>query len=312
MKTTRLFILLLSSAALVTSCHKVGYKKTPGGMPYQLFKGSGKKINVGNIIKYNVQYKINGESVFTTYDKMPDYAPVRPESQTYDIAEIWTKLNVGDSVITTQMIDTFIKRAPGSIPSKYKNGDRLVSYYKIIAVFNSDSAVSVDQNMERNNFIARETAELEKYAAGKKIQTVRSPGGVLLQITNPGTGNLIDSGKYVSVDYTGVTLDGRKFDSNVDTAFHHVQPLSFSVGDPNMIVGFTEALKMLRLGATAKIFIPAMLAYGPQPPQGSILKPFDALIFDLTVTAVRDSAPPPPPFVKQRPPIKVDATQPKK
>lgn len=308
MKTFRLFILLIASTTLIASCHKVGYKKTAGGMPYQLYKGSGKKITFGNFVKYSVTYKINDSLVFSTFGKMPDYASVGTHPQVYDIAELWTQLHVGDSIITTQMMDTFIKRQPGGVPPQYKNGDRLVSYYKILDVLYSDSAVRVDQGNEAKKLLAREVVSLEKYAASKNIQTVKSPSGVLLQVTNPGTGNLIDSGKYVSLNYTGTTLDGRKFDSNLDSNFHHVQPLSFTVGDINMIRGFNEAMVMLRLGATAKILIPSMLAYGPQPPQGSILKPFDPLVFDLTVTDVKDSAPPPPVFPRRNE-VKIDAPQ---
>lgn len=61
----------------------------------------------------------------------------------------------------------------------------------------------------------------------------------------------------------------------------------YQVGAPNMIRGFNEGIRILHQGAKAKLFIPSMLAYGPQPPSPEI-KPFENLIFDIEVLEVSD------------------------
>ena len=96
------------------------------------------------------------------------------------------------------------------------------------------------------------------------------------------------------MNYTGTTFTGEKFDSNIDPAFGHVQPMSFTVGSPGMSKGFDESMLSLRNGASARLYVPSMLAYGGNPPRGSKIKPFENLMFEVKVIDVKDQAPPPP------------------
>ena len=263
-------------------------------MPYQLFaSGDTQQVKVGNFIKVSITQKINDSVYFSTAGKLPVYMPVIAQSSPYDISEVWTKLHLGDSVVSTQMMDTFIKRMPpGQIPPQFKKGDRILTYVKILGIFTSDSAKSVDEEKVRTAFAQNEIQAVEAFIKSKNISTVKTPSGAFVEIINPGTGNLIDSGKYVSVNYTGTTFEGKKFDSNTDSAFNHVQPLSFTVGAGQMIKGFDEAMKFMKPGGSAKVYMPSMLGYGAAPPPGStVIKPYENLIFEFTVTDVKDKAP---------------------
>jgi FKBP-type peptidyl-prolyl cis-trans isomerase len=302
------------AAALAVSCNKVAYRKTAGGMPYKLIKGKGKDtIRAGNIVKYNVTYKINDSLVNSTFGLIPAYAMVEQESRPYDMSELWPKLSTGDSAVITQMIDTFIRRSGGTIDPRLKKGDRLITIIKVLEVFPNDSLGRVDYDKMNNAWKEGEIITVQKYLTDKKISAVRTPSGAFVQVLNPGTGNLIDSGKYVSLRYTGYTFAGKKFDSNVDSAFlkvHPLDPLSFVVNGGRMTKGFDESMKFLRLGATAKLYVPSMLAYGPNPNPASGLKPFENLIFDVTVLDVKDKEPEMKrPQMPQQPEIKLDTTQ---
>lgn len=314
MNTIKNLLFILTVGALAASCSKASYRKTPGGMPYQLFKsGDTQQVKVGNFIKLSFAQKINDSVYFTTEGKMPIYIPVLAQTTSYDISEIWAKLHLGDSVATTQMMDTFIKRMPpGSIPPQFKKGDRILTYAKVLGIFTSDSAQVADKMKEEKNFQAAEVASIQKYLNDKKITTQRTKSGAFVEIINPGNGNLADSGKYVSVNYTGTTFDGKKFDSNTDSAFNHVQPYSFTVGIGEMIKGFDEAVSLLRPGGSAKVYIPSMLAYGERPPQGSPIRPYEKLIFEIAIVDLKDKAPAQPPMHTQPQPQKVDAPQPNK
>ncbi|HWR32530.1 MAG TPA: FKBP-type peptidyl-prolyl cis-trans isomerase [Chitinophagaceae bacterium] len=292
MKTIRLFGILALTAAVMTSCNKVTYRKTAGGMPYQLYKGKGgREILSGNIVKCNVTYKVKDSIYFSSFGKLPVYMPVSPQAQPYDISEIWVNLKVGDSVIATQMMDTFMKRNPTGIPPEFRKGDRIVTIIKVLDVFASDSLQIADEQKERNNFLAAEIKFLEKYLAEKNIKAGKTVSGAFVETLKPGTGNLIDSGKYVSVNYTGVTLAGKKFDSNIDTAFHHVGPYPFTVNAGQMIKGFDEAVMLMRPGGSARVYIPSILGYGGNPNPRSGIKPFEHLIFDIEIVDVKNSAP---------------------
>lgn len=300
MKMIRNLMLLITTSTLFVACgEKASHHKTPGGMPYQVYEGKGgDSVLQGSFIKIHVTQKVNDSVYFTSNDKIPVYFQVT-EARPYDISEVWTKVRVGDSIVAVQMMDTFIKRNPQDMPPHFKNGDKIYTYAKILDVFTSDSAKLADKLKEEQQFLANEIKSIEKYLDDKNLKWQKTPSGVYVEILNPGTGNLIDSGKYVSLNYTGTTFSGVKFDSNTDTSFHHTEPLSFTVGNKEMIGGFDEAMRYLRMGAKARIYIPSMLAYADRP-NSPLIKPYEKLIFDLEVTNVQEKAPatqimPPPP-----------------
>ena len=309
-------IWLLVAASLMTACSKVSHRKTPGGMPYQLFKGKGgEKIYSGNFVKVRLTQKIQDSVYFTTDDKIPIYIPVR-EPQPYDISEAWTKLRVGDSIVAIQMMDTFINRKI-QLPPNFKKGDRIVTYVKILDVFDSDSLVKIDEKKTQEEFLATEKKAneerlineikfMEKWLADKKITAQKTPSGAFVETLTPGTGNLVDSGNYISVNYTGTSFSGVKFDSNTDTSFHHVEPYSFTVGAGGMIKGFDEGVRLMRKGGKAKIYIPSVLAYGARP-NSPLIKAYEHLIFDIAIVDIKDKDP----GASVLPQRKIDMPQPK-
>ncbi len=308
MKSILAVILFLGAAVLFVACNGGTMKKTKGGMPYKIFSGNGTvKTTDGSYLKINFTQSIKAsgkDSVyFTSRGKLPVYFPVTSGNPaTYEITELWMGLRKGDSIIATQLMDTFIKRNPASVPPHFRNGDVITTVVHVLDVFKNDSLARADEQKERDKFLEGELSFMAKYLGNKKIQSVKTPSGAFVEIINPGQGNLIDSGKLVSVNYTGTSFSGVVFDSNTDTAFHHVEPMTFAVSTGQMIKGFDEAMRFLRPGAVAKVYIPSMLAYGPSP-QSPNIKPFEHLVFDIKVVDVKDNV--------QQPqgPVKVDVPQ---
>jgi FKBP-type peptidyl-prolyl cis-trans isomerase FkpA len=110
----------------------------------------------------------------------------------------------------------------------------------------------------------------------------------------------------VSVKYRGTDFDGRTFDTNMDSSFHHTDPYKFYVGTGSVIQGFDEGIRLLKKGTTAKIYIPAVLGYGPNPVvKGG--KGYENLIFEIEVLDVTDR-----PVVPKSPLKKIDTIQRKK
>ncbi|MEI2737371.1 MAG: FKBP-type peptidyl-prolyl cis-trans isomerase [Chitinophagaceae bacterium] len=174
----------------------------------------------------------------------------------YDISELWTSLKLGDSVITTQLLDTFIKRDPQSIPPKFKKGDKIITYAKVLAIFKTDTAAQADYEKTNKDWLSGEMKTIEKFLADKKLTATKTPSGAFVQMLNPGSGNDIDSGKYVSVRYTGTSWSGKVFDSNTDTVSGVKPAMPFTVGTGSMIKGFDEAVMLMKLGSKAKVLYP--------------------------------------------------------
>jgi len=309
MKTVKNLMLLVFAGALLVSCSKVSYKKTPGGMPYKIFPGKDTtKVYAGSFIKLHLTQKIKDSVYFTSTETVPIYFQVNGTPQPYDLSEVWTKLKVGDSMEATQMMDTFINRSPQNIPPQFHKGDRIITTVKILGVFSTDSAAKADGEKVKSEFLAKDLIKFEKIIADKKINTVKTPSGAYVEFITPGAGTLADTGNYVSVNYTCMKLeDGTKYDSNTDSAFHHLGPYSFTAGAGEMVRGFDEAVLMMRKGSKVKVFMPSGLAYGDRPPQGSPIKPFTNIMFDLELVDIKDKAPAPPAQSQQ--PGKVDMPQ---
>jgi FKBP-type peptidyl-prolyl cis-trans isomerase len=289
------YVLLL--AVFAAGCDRVDFKKTKGGMPYKLYASKkGKKVEIGKFIKVHVTQQINDSMMFTTHTGIPAYFQVAAPVEKYDITEILTSLKEGDSVMAIQMMDTFIRRDPSIVQrTKFKKGDKVITTFKVLKVFDRADDYLQDEEAEKRAVIVKEEAVVKAHLQKNNVTGIRTPNGAYVEILSQGNGAQVDSGKYVKVNYTGRTFAGKAFDSNVDTSFHHTEPMGFTVGVGQMIRGFDEGVQFLKVGSKARIYMPSMLAYGPQPPSPEI-KPYEHLVFDVEVLEVLDKAPAQPDF----------------
>lgn len=133
---------------------------------------------------------------------------------------------------------------------------------------------------------AREMGKLnaeagEKFLAenGKRPEVVTTPSGLQYEVIEEGTGAMPAATDQVKVHYTGRLLDGTVFDSSVERG----EPATFGV--TQVIPGWVEALQMMKAGAKWRLYIPSMLAYGPNGAGGAI-GPNATLIFDVELLEV--------------------------
>lgn len=106
--------------------------------------------------------------------------------------------------------------------------------------------------------------------------------GLGIKMVEEGTGSLPESGKRVTVHYTGYLEDGTKFDSSLDRN----KPFSFVLGAGQVIKGWDEGIALLPVGTKALLRIPADLGYGSIA-RGPI--PANAtLIFEVEVLPTND------------------------
>lgn len=148
------------------------------------------------------------------------------------------------------------------------------------------SAFIVDYmgNREKERLQAQYKIQIE---AGKKFLSenareagvVTLPSGLQYKVVTKGDGPVPGPEDVVSVHYTGKTIDGTKFDSSYDRG----EPASFKVS--NVIRGWVEGLQLMPAGSKYMLYIPSDLAYGERG-AGSIIKPFETLIFEVELLEV--------------------------
>jgi FKBP-type peptidyl-prolyl cis-trans isomerase len=103
----------------------------------------------------------------------------------------------------------------------------------------------------------------------KKNGIKATASGLQYEILKEGTGGIPKETDTVRVHYRGTLIDGSEFDSS----YKREAPLEFPVA--RVIKGWTEALKMMKVGSKWKLYVPSELAYGarehPGIPANSVL-----------------------------------------
>jgi peptidylprolyl isomerase len=121
---------------------------------------------------------------------------------------------------------------------------------------------------EKERIAQEQTIIKEKYP-----KAVTTDSGLMYEVIQEGSGTeKPSSGDNVSAHYTGMFMDGRKFDSSVDRG----QPIQFPVGTGRVIKGWDEALLDMKKGEKRILIIPPDLAYGrngrgPIPPNSTLV-----------------------------------------
>src|ERR1017187_5663890 len=96
-----------------------------------------------------------------------------------------------------------------------------------------------------------------------------------IEILTAGSGRSPTKGETVTVHYTGRFLDGKVFDSSVPRN----EPLTFVLGEKQVIAGWDIGVAKLKIGDKAKFTIPPHLADGEHGYPGAI-PPRATLIFE--------------------------------
>lgn len=128
---------------------------------------------------------------------------------------------------------------------------------------------------EKSRKAGQEFLEKNKAKSGVKVTS----SGLQYEVVKEGTGKMPKDTDTVKVHYTGTLIDGTKFDSSVDRG----EPAEFPVG--GVIPGWTEALKLMKVGSKWKLAIPSELAYGAQGRPG--IPPDSVLLFDVELLEIK-------------------------
>ncbi len=107
--------------------------------------------------------------------------------------------------------------------------------------------------------------------------------GLKLQDSKLGTGKEATDKSKVQIRYRGsLASNGKVFDSNMPRG----RPLPFKIGSGDVIAGFEQGTKGMKVGGTRTVVIPAHLGYGARgaPPD---IPPNATLVFDLELVSVQ-------------------------
>lgn len=278
------------------------FKKGEKGMEYKIISdGKGQKIVPGNFLEMAYDQVYNGPNRDTVLFNSNDYGnqivPLDSMQLPKEYYSIFSQMRGGDSLIMRQLTDSLMKQPGVNLPVFMKKGAYITGHFKVLKVYTSqqqaDSAMKalnriaqVRDSIKAIDQLRKDDKAIQEYLNRKNIRAVKAPMGTYVEILNAGEGDPLDTAIVLSVNYTGSLLDnGKVFDSNVDTAFNHVEPFKVYLGAPpgtQVIKGWTDGLMLLRKNAEAVLYIPSSLAYGPRG-AGNDIKPNANLMFKVKV-----------------------------
>jgi len=285
----------------LTACNK--FNKGEGDMLYKIHTDkSGQTIKEGDFVAFKAIEKTEGDSVlYSSYDYDRPSLLIKEKSVFKgDLFAALGLLSEGDSATFKINIDSMVQKMgrpqPSDTTKKY-----LVYTIKIDKVIPkgqmNDSLFrgKIDEFLKAEMEQAKtgEVAKVKAYVSAKNMKPKVTASGLNYVISKEGAGAKANPGDTVVVNYTGMFLSGKVFDSSLpDVAKKNgtfnpqrpYEPLKLPVGLGGSIPGFEEGLMLLNKGAKATIILPSKLAYGEQGNQG--IPPYSPLVFELDIVNI--------------------------
>lgn len=146
------------------------------------------------------------------------------------------------------------------------------SLYAVISTY-------MNKKREAESALAKEEGAKFLEENAKKEGVTVTPSGLQYKVISSGNGATPIDGDIVSVYFKGTFIDGEEFQSTQPG-----QPATFVVDE--VIAGWREVLKLMKVGDKWQVFIPAALAYGETGNQGGVIPPYATLIFEMELVEV--------------------------
>ena len=294
------------------------YKRINANLQYSFIinKPTSPKPKEGDQISVNMLMVSNNRILFNSLQSLkgkPAVYRVNKPGFKGDIIEAIMLMTPGDSIVCLADADAIFNSTKNKKPEFIKPGDKVQYFIKLVSIKTKEQLQKEQQaafNNQINEQMAKQKAALEKqmtkddnllkdYFIKKKISPVKTASGLYYLIKEEGSGEKPVPGDSLTVNYTGTLLNGTEFDSNEDTAFHHVQPFQFVLGRGQVIQGWEQGFGLLKTGSKASFYIPSPLAYGTQIRPGSGANPKgipanSILIFDVQLAKCIHAVPPVP------------------
>lgn len=298
---------LLAAAGFVffnkTQAQQLTWQSTPKGLQYHIFTdNAGAKIKLTDVVTFNAIQKTDKDSVlFNTYTGgTPVKLQVQQSQNIGDLMDIFPLLTAKDSAVVKVPTDSIFKGHEEQRPPFLGSGSSLVFVLKIEKVQTIDEAMA-----ERNAAMEKAKAEaakmkdaevsnMQKYIADNKLVVKTMPSGLRYVITEPTLKRKPLKGDTVYVNYAGRTLEGKLFDSSIESVAkagglnqpgRPYEPLNFVIGEGHVIKGWEEGLALMNEGSKGTLIIPSALAYGEQG-AGADIKPYSPLVFDVELVKI--------------------------
>ncbi|MEO8822054.1 MAG: FKBP-type peptidyl-prolyl cis-trans isomerase [Ginsengibacter sp.] len=206
----------------------------------------------------------------------------KPAKPTNSVTKAPIVMNGNDSLsyaIGVQVAEYYKTQGVEKINTEYlKKAFNDVFNDKPLSISEDESNMTIQQKLQE--FMSKKTSGAKEAGENfleenkKRPGVITLPDGMQYEIVTKGTGPIPKATDTVKANYIGTLLDGKEFDNS----YKRGEPLSIPVS--GVIRGWTEALEMMPVGSTWKLYIPSELAYGDRG-AGGVIPGGATLIFTI-------------------------------
>ena len=280
------------------------------------------KTRIGKFLLGYMQYRTGKDSVLQNSRKDVGMAVPLPLAEVTKKGapdEALSLLQPGDSGVFRFQVDSLFKKGGQPAPAFLKRGGNIVLMYVATTAKLAtqpevqamqpllqaaqqrrqmaspeykkqmqDRADQVKKAVSTPEAVAqfqKDDALLQEYIKKNGLTMKKTASGLYYQILKQGAGPNAVPGQKISMNYSGVLLSGKEFDS---TAKHGGAPFDFVLGQYQVITGWDEGVALLNKGSRAIFLIPSPLAYGTQG-AGADIPANTPLKFDVEVLDIKDN-----------------------
>jgi hypothetical protein len=213
---------------------------------------------------------------------------VMPHMSNYNPLEVFDYgMHQGDSIIVKQRVDSMLaKKIFKKKPEWMADDDEWVTHLKVEKVFQNDSLLQVDKQMESEFVVAIQTelgmARIKRHLNKNSID-VKAHEKMYSQVLKEGTGAVLVSGDTIMMDFEVKTLKGKIINSTIDSTFNAVGPKPIILGTHAFPEAIETFLMSQKNGGSFMIYTPAVTLFGATPEKQGLQVDDDISIFLRTV-----------------------------
>jgi len=285
-------IRILLIAFTISSCSNDKYsdfETDKSGLRYKIVKESESKqfSKTGDILELKLIYKNSNDSVLFNSDELRKPFRMQIEKKSHhggSFEDALQLLNTGSRALFIISADSFYTKTLGKkLPAEVMKGSNLIFDICIVKKLNK-TEVEEERKLMTESAKQLEDNLMKQFIDDNKIKEVPKFSGLYIIEQEVGTGRAVKSGDILMVNYTGMFVNGKIFDSS----FKRREPFVFTIGQGNVIQGWEEGFMNMKTGAKARFIIPSHLAYGKEG-YGSIIPPYSCLIFDVELLKIKNA-----------------------
>lgn len=263
-------------------------QKTSGGLEYRLIvdKPGDQHPKVGDYVTMHLKSTLGDSVLYNSRelnnDKAVTFQLMKP-SYKGDLTEGIMALTPGDSAHIYIPVDDLIKSGSPKLSYMKQGVGQKLEYRVVLVSVKPMAQMKKEQEDQQKKQAEIDDKKLIEYFKTNNITPKKTASGLYYTIDRLGEGDAVNKGDKVTVNYTGKTIDGKVFDSNIDPSFMHVEPFTFILGMGHVIKGWDEGVDLLNKGTKATLYIPSRLAYGKNSPDPNKIPENAIMIFDIEV-----------------------------